>query len=535
MNNRTREVVVDGHSLTIDEAIHVSGISGNSLPKVIIDTDKLEQLRRTREALMAKVPIEHMYGVNTGCGSNKNRIIPIEDIVRYQAKYIPVHACGSGDFLPAHIVRTMILCRLNSLLWGASALSIELIERLADLLNHDIVPLIPSFGSVGASGDLIPLAHLGMVLGGIDSDKVMVIYDSEKMTAAQAFAMTGLKFVELGPKEAMGLTNGATLILAQAIHAVDQAENLLATSNVALALGLEAIRGERNAFDPRIHNARGFFGQLAVAEQVLQLLNGSKRTTREAQKEHFFSETDPRDKGDPRIQDAYSFRCAPQVHGSVTDSLGFVRQTVETELNAATDNPLIFENEDGSFDVLSGGNFHGEPLAHALDLLAIVMASLAGISDRRTFRLINSELSYGLPQDLSGTDASDNTGFMIAQYGGASRVTHTKILAAPASVDSIPTSGNQEDYVSMGSISAHKVLQQLPYVTTVLATEILIACQGIDLGAEKLGDLAALGEGTQKAYDLVRQLVTQMGDDRWLYPDLQAVEGLIKSGKFKSL
>jgi len=529
-----KEIVIDGHSLTIQDVIDIArGVDG-VYSQVVLSETASNLIKERRDALDPRIDTEIMYGINTGCGSNKHKIIPRDHLDRYQRKYGMTHSVGVGPNLPKEQVRAMMLLRVNSFALGNSGVTLELCEGILRLLNLDIIPVIPSYGSVGASGDLIPLAHLGAVLIGLKSQ---VFYQGQIHDTATALALAGIpKFkLELHAKEAMGLTNGATLILAQAILGLKDAEDLLEIANLNTAFGLEAIRGEQNAFDTRIHEARHQVGQIHVAATIRQLILGSRRATQEAQRVCFCgknAEKPCKKCGKIRVQDAYSTRCVPQAHGAVWDALEYLRQIILREINSSTDNPLIFETDNG-FDVLSGGNFHGDTLAIPLETVGIALAKLAIISNCRLYRLLSAHYNSGLPQDLSGdTDEShtDNTGFMIVQYMVASRVNRAAQLANPATTINIPTSDGQEDYVSMGSNSALKFLEILENVEYVLSAELLLSCQAVSLGERHLPEeLRQLGAGTDKAYRLVRQHIPCVNEDEQLAPWVNEALDLVRS------
>ncbi len=526
-------VILTGRDLTSAQVVLVARGSNGGFPQVVLSDERRAHMTRMRDAAERKITDgEIMYGVNTGCGSNRDRVISSEDLARYQVKYVKTHACGSGEPIHTEVVRAMMLLRVNSFAVGNSAMTLELCDLLLDLLNRNIVPAVPEFGSVGASGDLVPLAHIGTILIGVSG--AQVYYHGELRDALEVFEGEGLQHHTLRAKEAMGLTNGSTFMLSIATLALNDAKGLLDLANLDVALHMEAIRGEGNAFDARIHEARGQQGQIWVASQVRALLEGSQRTTRAAQAVNFPFESSscmPDGSKGPRVQDAYSVRVAPQAHGAAADSLIFFEAVVQRELNAATDNPLVFEKEDGGFDVLSGGNFHGDPLAIPLDTLAIALAKLGSIVERRLYRLLNPAFNSGLPANLSGTDASDDTGFMIVQYSQASRVMHNMGLAAGCSTLNIPTSMGQEDYVSNGANSAWVIRKSLGNLRTILAMSLLADCQAVDLGSRYLEEgMLWLGAGTQRAHDLIREHVPMMEEDRFLYPDIQTVRRLIMDG-----
>ncbi len=534
-----RKIEVNGHGLTIEQVNAVARHHN----EVVLNPEAFANIVRFREGLEQAIDRKDtMYGVNTGCGSRKNQILPPEELSDYQMRYIPAHCCGHGDPLPQEVVRAAMLVRLNNFLKGHSGVRPVLIERLRDCLNLGLTPVVPAYGSVGASGDLIPLAHMSASIIGLAEAFMYVPGRTEPIPAAQALAWFGLEPITLAAKEAMGLTNGANFITALACLAVEDGWKLFQAANAALALSLEAIRGEQNAFDARIHDARPLPGQIRSAAQVRAFLKGSGRTTKEARDVNFPGEEVKISMGTkvPRVQDAYSFRCAPQVHAAVYHALSHLESLLDAELNSATDNPLVFETGDEKkpYVAISGGNFHGQPLAAPLDYLAITLAALAGISDRRSFAMTTSHLNYGLPADLAGPEHG-NTGLMITQYGGAALVNQIALLANPCSIHSVPTSADQEDWVSMGMNAALKVRDMGWLIRDVLATELLIAAQGIALTQHLLPEhLQRLGDGTGPMYRRIAQVfdgeVNKSHEiwfhDRYLKAELDQVSAMLADG-----
>ena len=446
---------------------------------------------------------EHTYGVNTGFGRFVSRSIPEELTEELQLRLLRSHACGVGEPYPDEIVRAAMLLRANALAKGYSGARAVTVELLVECLNRSVLPHVPSRGSVGASGDLAPLAHLALPL--IGEGEAMV--DGRRLPGAEALAEVGLEPVRLQAKEGLSLVNGTQFMAAFAALGAVRAERLAKTADIACALSLEALQGSRTSFLPQIHALRPLAGQTDSAANVLQLLEDSA-----INESHRWCD---------KVQDAYSLRCAPQVHGASRDLLDYARRTVEVELNAATDNPLVLV-EDGM--LVSNGNFHGQPLAFALDALAMAVGELASISERRIERLVNPSLSGGLPAFLTG-DGGLNSGFMIPQYVAASLVSENKVLAHPAGVDSIPTSAGQEDHVSMGNASGLKAWQVLANVERVLAIELLAGAQGVEF-------LAPLqpGIGVRAAREHVRSLSPRLRDDRTLSGDIESVASSIRDG-----
>jgi histidine ammonia-lyase len=446
---------------------------------------------------------EHTYGVNTGFGRFVSRSIPEELTEELQLRLLRSHACGVGEPYPDEIVRAAMLLRANALAKGNSGARIETVELLVECLNRGVLPHVPSRGSVGASGDLAPLAHLALPLVGEGEASV----DGRRLPGREALGAVGLEPVQLEAKEGLSLINGTQFMAAFGALGLVRAGRLAKTADIACALSLEALQGSRTSFLPQVHALRPLRGQVASAANVLQLLEGS--AINEA---HRWCD---------KVQDAYSLRCAPQVHGASRDLLDYVAYTVSIELNAATDNPLVLV-DDGM--LVSNGNFHGQPLAFALDALAMAVAELADIAERRVERLVNPSLSGGLPAFLTN-DGGLNSGFMIPQYVAASLVSENKVLAHPAGVDSIPTSAGQEDHVSMGNAAGLKAWQVLANAERVLAIELLAGAQGVEF-------LAPLqpGRGVRAARERVRSLSPRLRDDRPLAPDIELVAASIRDG-----
>jgi histidine ammonia-lyase len=446
---------------------------------------------------------EHTYGVNTGFGRFVSRAIPEELTEELQVRLLRSHACGVGEPYPDEIVRAAMLLRANALAKGYSGARITTVELLVECLNRGVLPHVPSRGSVGASGDLAPLAHLALPLIGEGEAWL----DGRHLPGAEALAEVGLEPVRLQAKEGLSLVNGTQFMAAFGSLGLVRARRLAKAADIACALSLEALQGSRTSFLPQVHALRPLDGQAASAANVLRLLEDS--AINEA---HRWCD---------KVQDAYSLRCAPQVHGASRDLLDYVGRTVTTELNAATDNPLVLV-EDGM--LVSNGNFHGQPLAFALDALAMAVAELANIAERRIERLVNPSLSGGLPAFLTG-DGGLNSGFMIPQYVAASLVSENKVLAHPAGVDSIPTSAGQEDHVSMGNASGLKAWQVLANAERVLAIEFLAGAQGVEF-------LAPLqpGLGVRAAREFVRSLSPRLRDDRPLAGDIESAAAAIRDG-----
>ena len=459
-----------------------------------------------------------VYGVNTGFGKMASVRISREQIKQLQLNLVRSHACGMGTPLTEHETRAMLLLRANAIAKGFSGVRPVVAETLCAMLNSGVHPVIPSQGSVGASGDLAPLAHLAQVVIGEGE----ALYQGRRIPGGDAMRQAGIAPLTLEAKEGLALLNGTQGMLALLALGLGVAEIFVDTADVAAALSLDALRGSPAAFDERIAAVRPYAGHAVTASHLAHLNRGSaiRESHRSPEK-------------DPRVQDPYSLRCTPQVQGAVRDALAQVRATLEVEINSATDNPLVFVDasagaKPGAGEIISGGNFHGQPLAMAADQMAVALATLAGISERRIEQMSNPQTSQ-LPAFLVD-EAGLNSGFMILQIAAAALASEMKAQAAPHSVDSIPTSANQEDYVSMGMGAARRLAPMLANLRNILAIELLCACQGLDL-------LAPLRTGpeSQKAHDIVRSISTMVDVDRSLAPDIEAVGQAIASGKFSAI
>lgn len=503
-----KNLILDGQSLTI-HAVHDAATMPSKLMIAVPAKRRMAASRKVVEEWVRKG--ETVYGVTTGFGELSNVRINSDRIEELQENLIMSHSAGAGEPLPPEIVRAMIVLRINALAKGYSGIRVETVELLKDVFNAGIIPVIPSRGSVGSSGDLAPLAHLVLALIG----KGRVLYKNAVMDSALALKKAKLPTLKLSAKEGLALVNGTQMMTAYGALAVHQSLRLCTTADLIAAMTTEALKGSDTAFDARIHNLRPYKGQRECAENLRRLMTGSE--IRESHRHD-----------DPRVQDAYSIRCIPQVHGASRDAIRYATDVISIEINSANDNPLIFPKEKAH---LEGGNFHGQPLALALDFLAIALAELANISERRIERMVNGHLS-GLPRFLTA-DGGLNSGMMIAQYTAAALVSENKVLAHPASVDSIPTSANQEDHNSMGSISAHKVWQVLQNAQTVLAIEMMAAAQGMDFSRihPKSGKKMKSGKGIEAAHRTIRRVVPHLGCDRVLADDIQASLMLLKSGE----
>jgi histidine ammonia-lyase len=490
-----------GDDLTVDDVWRIAVEGGHAS----LTDEAREKMGSARELVerVAHGSQEHTYGVNTGFGRFVSTSIPEELTEELQLRLLRSHACGVGDPYPPEVVRAAMLLRANALAKGYSGARVETVELLLECLNRSVLPFVPSRGSVGASGDLAPLAHLALPLVGEGEAWL----EGRRVPAADALASAGLSPVRLVAKEGLSLINGTQFMAAMGALGLVRARRLSKAADLACALSVEALQGSRNSFLPQIQALRPLRGQKAAAANLLRLLEGS--AINEA---HRWCD---------RVQDAYSLRCAPQVHGASRDLLDYVEYTVSTELNAATDNPLVLV-EDGF--LVSNGNFHGQPLAFALDALAMAVSELASISERRVERLVNPNLSDGLPAFLV-VEGGLNSGFMIPQYVAAALVSENKSLCHPASVDSIPTSAGQEDHVSMGNAAGLKAWQVLANSERALAIELLAAAQGVEF-------LAPLepGAGARATHDFVRSASPRLREDRSLSGDIEAVATAIRDG-----
>ena len=508
-----KKYFLDGNRLTIPVVFDLANataqakLSSNAKQKILRARSLVEQWTTNGEAI---------YGVTTGFGEFANTRVRVEDIEQLQENLIFSHAAGAGDPLPEEIVRAMMVLRINALAKGFSGIRLSTVELLMEMLNRDIIPVIPSQGSVGASGDLVQLAHLVLAMmgkGRVHQKERRRKNENKFLDSSVALRRNGLQPVRLTAKEGLALINGTQMMTAYGALSVHRAKLLSKIADVAASISMEALRGSDTPFDERIHRLRPYKGQLAAAKNMRRLMHRSE--LRESHR-----------RNDARVQDAYSMRCIPQVHGASRDAIDYVYDKISIEINSANDNPLIFP-EDGIH--LEGGNFHGQPIALAMDFLAIALSELANISERRIERLVNGSLS-GLPRFLTSKGGL-NSGLMIAQYTAASLVSENKVLSHPASVDSIPTSANQEDHNSMGSISAQKVWRILKNTQTVLAIELLCASQGMDFAKTlNKGKPLKAGTGTEAAYQFVRKHIKHLDRDRVLHDDIQKALDLVSKG-----
>ncbi len=495
---------IDGDHLTI-ENVHEVAFERRL---VDIHPHAVLKIQRSRDVVDRIVESGRIvYGITTGFGKLSDVHIGASDLTQLQKNLIRSHASGVGDPLEEDETRALILMRANVLAKGLSGVRPIVVQRLCDLLNHKIYPAIPCRGSVGASGDLAPLAHLALVLIG-EGD---VFGLSGRISGAEALEGAGLSSLELQAKEGLALTNGTQATLATGVICLRRAQQLIDMADLAGAMTLEALQGTPVAFDERIHHARPHCGQIQIAERLTRFLKNSQ-----IRESHLNC---------PRIQDAYSIRCMPQVHGPVRECLKYVRNVVEIELNSATDNPLVFAESE---EVLSGGNFHGQPLGLSFDFMAIALSELANISERRIERLLNPE--YGNLPPFLADNPGLNSGFMIAQVAAAALASENKVFSHPASVDSIPTSGNKEDHVAMAMGAALKLKQIVSNLEKILAIEFLSAAQGLDYLRPLRG-----GESIEAVYQYIRSRISHVEVDRVLSKDIEQMASIMKEQAFINL
>jgi len=502
-----QSVTIDGSSLDLEKVIQVARFD----TPVTIDSEAADRTLRGRKSL-EKLLDENdvIYGVNTGFGALSDQQIPREDLKALQTNLIRSHAASVGPAHSADIVRALMLLRANTLLKGNSGVRPDLPRTIVSLLNKRVHPYIPEKGSVGASGDLSPLSHMALVLMGEGKAE----YKRRWVPGLQGLKIGGCKPLSLEAKEGLALNNGTQQMLAIGCLGLHDAYDLLATAVAALALSLEAMGGWVDAFDLRIHALRPHPGQKKVAAEVLALLEKSRKVRTTVGNRV--------DKGRP--QDPYSFRCAPQVMGAVRDAMDFVRRTLEVEMNSATDNPLVFPKDKVC---LSGGNFHGQPVSMAMDILSLAVSTMGNISERRTAALLDPSLNNGLPAFLVGKGSHPglSSGFMAVQYTATALVAENKTLTHPASSDSIPTSSNFEDFVSMGPGAAQKAARVVENAQYVIAIELLAAAQAVDLRGS-----GGLGRGTGKVHRLIRSRVPPVSEDRSSHEDIEAVREMVRKG-----
>lgn len=492
------KIIINAQELTIDDIIKVA----REGYKVELSEEVLKKVQIARDLVDRYVEDQKVsYGITTGFGKFSDVVISKEETHKLQRNLIISHACGVGKPFDEDIVRAIMLLRINNLSKGYSGVRVQTLNTLVNMLNNNVHPVIPEKGSLGASGDLAPLSHMVLTMIGEGE----AIYNGKIMSSREAMELANVEVLpELSSKEGLALINGTQVMTAVGALTTYDALNLLKTADIALSLTMEALNGITCAMDEKVHLVRAHKGQINTARNVLDILRDSEMTTKQ---------------GELRVQDAYSLRCSPQIHGASKDAIEYVKDKINIEINSVTDNPIIFPEQD---QVISGGNFHGQPMALSFDFLGIALSELANISERRLERLVNPALSNGLPAFLS-KNGGVNSGFMIVQYSAASLVSENKVLSHPASVDSIPSSANQEDHVSMGTIAARKAKDIMENVRNVLSMEVLAATQAIDLRGKK-----NLGIGTEAAYNVVRNYTEFIDKDLVMYREINKCEEIIK-------
>jgi histidine ammonia-lyase len=504
-------VQIDGNQLTIDQVIAVCR-GGEAVALAERALERIEESHCwVEEILAADKPV---YGINTGFGIFSDRRISQEDAANLSRNLILSHAVATGPELAKEVIRAAMLIRANTLAKGYSGIRAVVVETLIEMLNLGVTPLIPSQGSLGSSGDLAQLSHMALVFTtdeeDLEEDSGWAEYQGKRMSGKAAMQAAGIPRIILGAKEGLAVNNGATFSAAIGAIAVYDADILLGTASITLAMSLEAMLGVRSAFDARIHLVRNHRGQIVVAEQVRELTNESTLMG-----------------ADHRIQDAYSLRCAPQVQGAAVDALIFIKERIQREINAATDNPLIF----GPDTAISGGNFHGEPIGMVMDFLSIALTEVAGISERRTFRLTDGKLNAGLPPMLvdSLEAAGLNSGMMMPQYTAASLVLESQALASPDSIYSLPTSAEQEDHNANAMTAARHARKIITNTTHVLAIEAYTAARALDLRMRQIPG-AKMGPGVAAAHQIIRETVPYQAGDAWWGPEIEQVHELVSNG-----
>ncbi len=492
-------IIIDGNSLTLDDVINVARNNYN----VELSDEAIEKVNKARKLVDRYVDEENVvYGITTGFGKFSDVVISKEESKQLQRNLIISHSCGVGNPLDEDIVRAIMLLRANALAKGFSGIRLSTLNKLIEMINKGVHPVIPEKGSLGASGDLAPLSHMVLVLLGEGE----AYYKGNRMSGKEAMDLAGIETIELTSKEGLALINGTQVMTAIGALTIYDSLKLSKMADITASLTMEAQNGIVTAFDEKVHKVRPHKGQINTAKNILNILEGSEMTT---------------EQGEIRVQDAYTLRCIPQIHGASKDAIDYVKEKVNIEINSATDNPLIFEEVE---EVISGGNFHGQPMALSFDFLGIALSEIANVSERRLERLVNPALS-NLPAFLVEKGGL-NSGFMIVQYSAAALVSENKVLAHPSSVDSIPSSANQEDHVSMGTIGARKAREIMGNARKVLAMELLAACQAIDLRGKK-----KLGKGSEIAYSIVRETTEKIVDDKIMYNEINKCEDLIISNK----
>lgn len=492
---------LNGKSISISNLVEVS----RTHDKLFISPQAKSHINKARKAVDDAVANNKViYGITTGFGAFKNKTINESETKKLQENLILSHAVGVGNFLPTEVVRGIMFLIVNYLLKGFSGATWTTVETIVEMLNKGVHPLVPEKGSVGSSGDLAPSAHVILVVIG----KGEAEYQGNIMSGAEAMKKAGIKPVVLSSKEGLALINNTATMSSISSHVLYDTNWLLDLADIAAAMSLQALRGTDRAYDPRIHAVKAHEGQIYVAKHMRSLLKGSTFVDKS------------------RVQEAYSYRCVPQIHGGIREALTYANKVVTTEINSVTDNPLIFT--DNEIDVISGGNFHGEPVAIAMDTAAIALSEIANVADRRIAALLDPANNNGLPAFLT-TNGGLNSGFMIIQYTTAALVSENKVLAHPASVDSVPTSANVEDLVSMGTIAARKAASILDNVKDVLSIELIAACQAIDIRNKTFDNKLKLSAETQKTYNKIREIVPFFTEDNVYYPFMRQLRSKLQT------
>jgi histidine ammonia-lyase len=520
-------IILDGDSLTIEQVVRIARqgaqveIAPAARAEILLKRAYIEENWLTENAPAT-------YGFNTGVGKLKDYKISQADNERFQRNIVLSHCSGIGEPASEEIVRAMMTVRINAFCVGVSGLRMEVVDRLVQMLNSGVHPVVPIQGSVGASGDLAPLAHMVSVL--IGYEEAEAFYQGVRMSAPEALAKAGISPVtfDLKAKDCLALINGNSLCAGMAALTLFDAEIMMKMADAAGALSLEAIRGEQAAFDPRIHAVRKQPGQIAAAENIRRLIEGSRRTSEGARAVHLEDDI-LHPTYNPRVQDQYSFRCLPQVHGTCRDQLVHAKQLITRELNAATDNPLVFWNENGALEFLSGGNFHCEPIGFAMDITAIALIEIGNISERRLFALCDTTLNYGLPPNLAGKPIGLNYGYGIISTAAAAVASENKTLAFPAVADTIPTKSSQEDHVSMAAWSCRKAQQVLDNMPKIIGVECLLAARAIFLTRGPLGSYK-LGKGSQALFDALSKNVPFTEEDSYMPNQTRPALEMVRSG-----
>ena len=507
----TPQIILDGESLTFEEVIAVAN-GKPGLSRVILSDQAKAKVNRAAAAVQTLLDRgEIAYGITTGFGAFKDKLISREDVELLQRNIVVSHAVGVGNSFDAATVRAIMLIRANTLARGFSGIRLETLELILELLNRGVHPVIPEKGSLGASGDLAPLAHFACVLIGEGEAEI----GGETVSGAEALIRAGLEPITLAAKEGLALTNGTTVMTAVGLLETAKAIRLAKVADVAGSLTLEALNGTCSAFDERIHALRPHPRQIECAKNLREILEESE----------FVRDFDP-----ANVQDAYTLRCMPQVHGACRDAIAYAEWLIKLELNSVTDNPLIFQSDDGDkIEVISGGNFHGEPLALAFDYLTIALSELGNISERRIMRLTDEDSNAHILPAFLTEHGGINSGFMIVQYTAAALCTENKILAHPASVDTIPSSANVEDHVSMGATAALKLRQVADNLEHILSLELFCAAQGIDFRKKRLGGEPKLGKGTRDVYAKIRSQIPFIERDEYMKVHMNAAHAIVRA------